>query len=172
MKYLILLLSTSILITTDCKNVSSGQDAKATIEYQDLDLLIGEWTGSLTYLDYQTGNPYTMPANLIVEEGKNRNQLILKNIFPNESSANNTDKLTISKDRTLLNKQAIVSRIELPSGEIEVTTAYTGKDNNKKALIQHKHLLGKNSYSNTKSVQFDNSTEWIKRSEFSYSRKK
>ena len=33
----------------------------------DLKQLTGFWKGTLTYLDYSSGKPYTMPANLEVQ---------------------------------------------------------------------------------------------------------
>ncbi len=141
------------------------------IETEDLKLLIGEWNGSLTYLDYQSNKPYTMPANLLVEKGKDDYQLIINNIYPNETQANDSAKLNISKDGLLLNKRNVISRKKLNTGTIEIITQYSGKDDGKKALIRNSYLLSDKSYSSKKEVQFKDSEQWILRSEFSYVRK-
>ena len=54
-----------------------GQEEVTT---NDLNASFGFWEGELTYLDYQSGKPFRMPANLEVKQGKNKKRLILKNL--------------------------------------------------------------------------------------------
>ena len=70
-----------------------------------------------------------MPANLIVSQGKNNNQLILDINYPKEPNANSRDKIKISKDGTQLNKFDVKSKEVLPNGQVQITTQYSGKDN-------------------------------------------
>ncbi len=139
---------------------------------EDLKLLIGEWEGSITYLDYQTNKPFTMPANLIVEQGKNKYRLILKNSYPNEPKANNSDKIKIAKDGMLLNNDTVILKETLKSGNIKIQTEKKGKDDNKQALIRYTYVVGNDTFSIKKEVQFNQKDEWIKRSEFNYKKKK
>lgn len=138
---------------------------------EDLDTLIGEWTGTLTYIDYRSNEPYTMPADVNIKKGKSENKFILDNIYPNEPKANNTDKLVLSKDGNKINNYPIVSSTELPDGVIQIKTEHAGKDNNQKALIQNIITISQDKFINAKYVKFENSEEWIKRSEFNYRRK-
>lgn len=138
---------------------------------EDLDQIIGEWQGSLTYLDYQTNQPYTMPANLIIEQGKNDYELVLKNIYPNEPKANNKERMKISKTGLQLNKHNITSRLALENGDIQIQTVHKGKDDRKKALIRYTYLIGKKSFIMKKEVQFNELDPWIKRNEFNYVKK-
>lgn len=146
---------------------SSSENILITAE---LNNLIGEWTGSLTYLDYSSNKPYTMPANLLVKQGKNENQLLLFNVYPDEPKANSNYKMILSKNGRQLNKKDIKSKLSLPEGQIQITIEYTGKDNKKKALIRNIYLLGEKQFVIRKEVQFENKSEWIKRNEFSYKR--
>ena len=41
------------------------KSSKVTVA--DLKPLTGKWQGSLTYLDYSSGKPFTMPANVDIE---------------------------------------------------------------------------------------------------------
>ena len=68
---------------------------------------VGNWEGTLTYLDYSSGNPFSMPANIKIEKGKNDRELLLFNEYPNEPKANNKGKMTLSKDGTKLNGKTI-----------------------------------------------------------------
>ena len=156
----------NVLLMTSLSAIGQAQ-----IFPDDLDIVVGEWEGCLTYLDYQTNNPFTMPANLIAEQGKNKYELILKNIYPNEPKANGKEKMKISKNGLRLNNHKVTSRLELENGQTQIQTAYKGKDNTKNALIRYTYIIGKKSFIIKKEVQFNELETWIKRSEFSYVRK-
>ncbi len=145
--------------------------AQTTVTPEDLKAVIGEWTGSITYLDYQTNEPFTMPADLIVEPGKNENTLVLNYIYPDEPKANSTDRIRITQNGTLLNKDIITLRKELADGQTQIQTEREGKDDNKDALIRQTYIMGQDQFLMRKEVQFEASEDWIKRSEFSYQRK-
>ncbi|NND95064.1 MAG: hypothetical protein HKN45_09370 [Flavobacteriales bacterium] len=111
-----------------------------------------------------------MPADLSVEAGKNEKELILRNSYPNEPKANNTEKLRVSKDRTELNRSPVISREALSNGGIRITTENKGKDDRKKALIRYVYQLGEQDLTIRKEVQFQGTEDWLKRSEYSYTR--
>lgn len=144
--------------------------AQNTISPDDLNILLGEWTGTLTYIDYSSNKPFTMPANLIVKEGKNENQLLLFINYPNEPNANSKDKIRISKNGSQLNKNDVKSKQRLSNGQVQITTEYLGKDNNMKALIKNVYILGKNLFVIRKEVKFENSKDWLIRNEYKYIR--
>lgn len=139
---------------------------------EDLQLAIGNWEGSITYLDYQSNKPYTMLANLLVKEGTNENTLILNNNYPNEPKANNSDKIKITKNGLLLNKNEVISREELKNGGIQIKTEHVAKDNGRKARIRYTYSIDNTIFIIRKEVQFEELADWIKRSEFTYTRKK
>ena len=151
--------------------ISLSVHCQSKIFPADLDNIVGDWKGSLTYLDYQTNKPFTMPANLVVKQGKNQYQLVLIKVYPNEPKANSKERLKISKDGFRLNKHVVTSRSDLENGQLLIQTEYKGKDNKKKGLIRNSYIMGKNSFIIRKEVQFDYTDDWIKRSEFNYFRK-
>jgi len=136
----------------------------------DFNILLGDWTGTLTYIDYSSNKPYTMPANLKVKLGKNINQLSLFNIYPNEPKANNKDKLKISDNGAKLNNINVKSVERSSDGKVEIITEYSGKDNKKKALVRNVYILVENQFIIRKEVKFENSQDWLKRNEFNYIR--
>ena len=136
----------------------------------DLKTLLGEWAGTLTYIDYGTNKPFTMPANLIVSQGKNNNQIVLNNNYPNEPNANSRDKIKISIDGTQLNKLDIKSKQVFPNGQVQITTQYSGKDNGKQALIKNIYIFGTSEFIIRKVVKFENSDDWLMRNEYKYVR--
>jgi hypothetical protein len=108
----VLVLSSTLLITTIC----SAQVSFKTI-LKDFTKLSGSWQGSLTYLDYSSGKPYTMPADIEVNRIDKSNKFIFSNSYPNEKSANSIDTVSLSKDGKYINNELIKSRRKLPNGK-------------------------------------------------------
>lgn len=136
----------------------------------DLKIILGDWNGTLTYLDYSSGKPYTLPANLTVKQGRNEYELLLLNSYPNEPEANSREKIKISEDGKQLNKKHIKSKQRLPKGQIQIITEYKGKDNKRNALIRNIYILAGKQFLIRKEVQFENSDTWIMRNEYNYLR--
>lgn len=149
---------------------SKNQFQAKTITPQDFDLIIGDWKGTLTYIDYSSNNPFTMPANVSVKLGESNRQLLLFVAYPNEPKANGKEKITISKSGYRLNKNKVISKQILPNGNIEIITEHQGKDNNKKAIIRNIYILGKHQFIIRKEVQFEESDKWLKRNEYNFTR--
>jgi len=162
---LVVLLTGQISAQQETSEISS-----TLVKPGDLQVLIGDWTGSLTYMDYSSNKPYTMPSNLLVKQGSNEYQIILQFSYPNEPKANSKEKISIAKDGKQLNKNMVKSRQEMSVGLVKITTENQGKDNNKKALIRNTYLLGTNQFIISKEVKFENSEEWLKRNEYSFER--
>lgn len=150
--------------------VSISGYSQENIAPADLKTIIDQWEGYITYLDYQTNKPFTMPANLVVKQGKDENSLILDNIYPNEPKANNSEKIKLSKNGTVLNKHEVTLREELDDDTLQIQTEHQGRDDNKKATIRYTYIIGKNNFIIKKEVQFEASSDWIKRSEYNYKR--
>lgn len=161
-----------LILITMISALSLSCYGQAKITSEDLKLALGNWEGSITYLDYQSNKPYTMPANLLVKQGKNENSLVLDNSYPNEPKANNSDKIRIAKNGLLLNKNEVTSREELDNDGIQIQTEHEAKDDGRKARIRYTYSIGSNVFTIRKDVQFEELTDWIKRSEFTYTRQK
>ena len=138
----------------------------------DLETLSGSWNGSLTYLDYSSGKPYTMPANLVIKQMGKSAKYSFSNIYPNEPSANFTDTVALSSDGKLFDGKLITSRQKTTNGDVEFITEDLGKDGNenKPAKIRLTYTFNQNSFSKRKDIQFVGETGWIKRHEYLYMR--
>lgn len=158
----------ALLATTMC----SAQQSFKTI-LNDFYTLSGTWEGSLTYLDYKSGKPYTMPANLVIKRIGKTNTFVFSNIYPNETNANSIDTLAISVDGKYIDKEVVKSRRKLPNGVVEIITEEFGKDgnDNKPATFRHTYTLGPTTYTTRKDVQFTGTTAWINRHEYAYKKK-
>lgn len=159
-------------IITLVATIGSAQTSYKTL-LKDFQTLSGHWTGSLTYLDYSSGKPYTMPADIDIKRIGKASQFSFSNSYRNEPSANSTDTITLSADGKYINNELIKSRRKLADGTIEIITEETGHDGNdhKPAMFRHTYTLGKTSFKKRKDVQFTGETGWINRHEYSYTKK-
>ncbi len=151
-------------------NTSIAQSTKITAT--DFSVLIGGWKGSLTYLDYQSGKPYTMPADVDIEQIGSSNQFVFSNKYPDEPKANALDTVIISKKGDKIDDGIVKSNKKLGNGNIEIVTQRMGRDgnDNKKAIIRLTYTLGATTFTKRKDVQFVGTKKWIKRSEYSYTK--
>lgn len=160
----------TILISFENYAQTSSKDTSERITPEDLKTILGKWNGSLTYVDYRTNKPFTMLSNVDVKQGKNEKQLLLLITYPKEPNANSKDKIKISEDGQQLNKKEVNSRQILSNGQIQITTEYLGKDNNKPALIRNIYILGDKQFIIRKEVNFENTKNWMMRNEYSFER--
>ena len=149
--------------------LSSAQEKNET-SVSDFKLLVGRWKGNLTYLDYSSGKPYTMSAELEIKRLNQTNKFIFSNIYPKELNANSVDTLTISSDGKYIDNELVKLRKKLENGDIEIITEKSGKDgnDNKAAIFRYTYTISKTAFKKRKDVQFKGDNKWINRHEYSY----
>ena len=154
-------------------SINSNAQTNFRIILKDFHKISGSWKGSLTYLDYSTGKPYTMPADIEIKKINKTNKFVFSNIYPNETTANSNDTIIISTDGKYIDKELTKSRRTLTNGDIEIITEEMGKDgnDNKPATFKQTYTFGKTTYKKRKDIQFTGESEWINRHEYSYSKK-
>ncbi len=153
---------------------TSLAQTSARVTKKDFKDLQGQWQGSLTYLDYSTNTPYTMPANLEIKQIGIPNHFLFLNSYPNEPKANATDTIILSEDFQKINEETVTSRNKLMDGNLVIITEVKGTDGNdhQPAILKNTYILGKNIFIKRKDIQFIGQSEWIKRHEYSYKRLK
>jgi hypothetical protein len=143
----------------------SGKGAFSS-QLRSLQSLAGKWTGTLTYLDYTSGKPYSMPAIINIREEPGKENSFVRNIeYPNERSADSKDTLALSADSTQFNGEQIVLLSSPSEGASQLVTEITGVDGNddRPALIRHLYSWGGGKLSISKEVKFLDGAEWILR---------
>lgn len=145
--------------------------ATFTVSAKDFKNSIGQWKGTLTYLDYTSGKPFSMPAELQISQIGKSSRYLFAIQYPDEPQANGNDTLVISADGKQIDGENVVTKVK-HGGYTIITTEQTGKDGNeqKEALIRHVYTIGKTVFVIRKDVQFTGTTEWIKRHEYSYTK--
>ncbi len=139
------------------------------VSVKDFKPAFGKWNGSLTYLDYRSGKPYTMPANVTIrKDKKSDHRLILSFEYPDEPKANGNDTLEISKDGLQIDGAMITSKEKSADGDLQVITEKSGMDgnDNRKAVIKHIYIIGTKTFISRKEVKFDGEEKFIMRNEY------
>jgi len=140
------------------------------IKPSSLSGLYGYWKGALTYLDYGTGKPFTMPAELAIYPIKNA--LVIQTTYPEEPQANNNDTVFIADEDTMFMGSKIISFTKDSSGNFEIITQTNGIDgnDNKPALLRKKYSVQKDIYKVQKNIQFTGTDNWIVRHTYKFRR--
>ena len=154
-----ILLAISLLLL--CPSVKAQ-----SLQVKDLSNSVGNWEGKLTYMDYSTGKPYTMSANIKISLTADNKGYIMGYEYPKEPHANSIDTTYIVDN--YFGKDKIVSFKKDASGGYTLVTEVDGNDgnDNKKAVLRHSYLFKTNSFSIIKEVKFEGTDNWIKRNEY------
>ncbi|MEN9349120.1 MAG: hypothetical protein RL372_98 [Bacteroidota bacterium] len=160
----------NILIVTAFLLICSSLKAQS-FQVKDLSSSVGSWEGKLTYLDYSTGKPYTMSANIKISLTENKNGYIMEYDYPKEPQANSKDTTFINDN--LFGKDKIIEFKKASDSGFTLVTEIAGEDGNdyKKAKLRHTYLLNNNTFSIVKDVKFEGTDKWVKRNEYLLNRK-
>jgi len=143
----------------------------STVTPRDLKHLAGCWKGSITYLDYSTNKPFSMPAHMLVKNAGKSNSLLYALEYPEETSANTTDSIVIAANGRVVNGEIVV-KVTRFKDSTEIMTEGSGTDgnDNKPARFRHTYSIGRQTYSIKKEVLFDGQSSWILRHSYQFTR--
>lgn len=139
------------------------------ISVKDFKPAFGKWKGTLAYLDYKTGKPYTMPANITISKDENTDRYLLMGFeYPDEPKANNNDTLFFSNNGSQINGAPVTSKLRSKRMGLEIITEKPGIDgnDNRKATIKHIYIIGRKTFISRKEIRFDGEAKFILRSEY------
>jgi hypothetical protein len=161
MKYLFFLLATLCF---------SSNIIAQSFKVKQLQKSLGNWEGKLTYLDYTSGQPFTLLANIKINFTENNLGWITGYEYPKEPHANSTD--TIYYINKQFGNETIVEFNQQKNGDFTLITERSGEDGNdhKKALLRHVYSLIGDSFTIKKEVKFQDAAIWIKRNEYQFNR--
>ena len=146
--------------------LAGGYSIAQSFQVKDLSNSVGRWEGKLTYLDYSSGKPYTMLANIKIDLTSDKKGYIMGYEYPKEPQANSKDTTFIIDN--LFDKEKIFEFKKDSDGGFTLVTEIKGEDGNenKKAILRHTYQLISNTYSIKKEVKFEGSDIWVKRNEY------
>jgi hypothetical protein len=155
----------NILFVTTFLFLTISANAQS-VQVKDLSNSVGSWEGKLTYLDYASGKPFTMLANIKIGLTADKKGFIMVYEYPKEPHANSKDTTFIVGN--YFGKDKIVEFKKESSGDYKMITEIDGNDgnDNKKAILRHTYLLKSKTFSIIKDVKFEGTDKWIKRNEY------
>jgi hypothetical protein len=155
----------NILFATVFLLLCSSLNAQS-VQVKDLSNSVGSWKGKLTYLDYASGKPFTMLANINIALTADTKGYVIGYEYPKELHANSKDTAFIVEN--YFGKDKIVEFKKDLDGGYKMITEVDGNDgnDNKKAILRHTYILKSNTYSIIKDVKFEGTDKWIKRNEY------
>ena len=146
--------------------------AQEKVSISDFKPLTGKWMGTLTYLDYTSGKPYTMSCNItVIIDEINIRQFVYDVEYPNEPKANGRDTAVINTEGKMIDDERVVSNSNVKE-VTKIVTEKSGVDGNdrRKALFRYTYEFSNNSFSKRKEVLFDGEDKWILRNEYKMTR--
>jgi hypothetical protein len=149
-------------------SISYSSLAQTTISSADFIPLIGNWSGTLTYLNYSDGTPFSMPVELRIVQTEETNKFTFYFSFPDEPQANSEETVSISDGGTMINSEPIISKQRLEGGNLEIVTESKGTDDELPATIRQTYIIGADVFVTRKDVQFVGQDEWLNRNEFNF----
>ena len=145
--------------------------AQQKINITDFKPLEGKWKGSLTYLDYKSNQPTTIPVNTMVEtvNDSSFNQYMY---YSDEPDKNSGDLYKINKEGTMLNEMKLVSKTKQADGSVKIVLEYKGPDGNdyKPGTMQRIMEISPGRFVITKMVKFDGEDTFFQRHQYSFRR--
>ena len=148
----------------------SASTTAAKASPTDFALIEGDgWTGQMTYLDYTTQKPSSIPVALNVKPVAGRT-VTYEIMYPRESKYNATEKLKLSKDGMRLNDKAIIKRDVQDGDSVKIVTLARGRDDNRDADIRTTYELSVSALTISKDVKFDDGDEFFQRNTLALSR--
>jgi hypothetical protein len=145
-----------------------NSSAQTKISSADFKQAIGSWSGTLTYLDYQNGEPFSMPVELRIVQIEEKNKFTFYFSFPDEPHANSEETFSISDGGTMLNREPVLSKSLLEDGNLEIITESKGTDDELPATIRQTYIIGADVFVTRKDVRFVGQGEWLNRNEFNF----
>jgi hypothetical protein len=158
----------TLIITISMLLITALSLSQSNVSINDFKILNNtNWKGTLSYLDYSSGNQSEVEATMQI---KIEGQKIKSNMqYTYEPHKNNKSSVQIKKDGAYFGNEKIVSNTLENDTRIIITT-YTGKDNGRKADFFKTHTFNNTTYSISKKVVFKDTKESIIRNTYTFNK--
>ena len=139
---------------------------------EDIQVLTGDkWVGSLTYRDYRSNKMVSIPSTLSVSRTADKEPTFeLDFQYPEEPKANGKKTVVIKDYGRKLDDEKVVERRQLTNDLLKVVTEKKGKDNDRDALMRFTYLISAKSFSITKEVKYEGSSDYVARNQYNWAR--
>ena len=155
-----------------CSSRPPVDENVAKLEPADIDRLCGApWVGTLTYLDYTSGQHTTIDSNVTVRRVGSKPATWEVGIgYSKEPHADARELVGLSADGTMLGTERVIVMNRSLEGQLRFVTECDGMDDNRQATFRFEHDVSQQSYSRRKMVKFAGTSEWFERHIYRWSR--
>lgn len=142
------------------------------IQKDDLQLLSGSWTGTLTYTNYgDDSTRYSLQTKMIAEWQGKKVMLAFEYTEPNGEIVKGKQSLKLGKtpNEIFYNGKWPVTGFLRTENGWELSVEKPGKDNNRNAMIRQKLILaGGNALTITKLVKYEGTEHYFQRNQYAF----
>ncbi len=143
----------------------------ARMRATDLDRLVGKpLIGTLTYLDYNSGETTVIRSSLSVQRARSSGAWNLAIGYSDEPHADMSDVVAISADGRQFADERVVERSVEPDGSLRVVTEGESTDNDLPGLMRHVYVIGERACSLQKLVRGEADGEFFERHIYRWTR--
>jgi hypothetical protein len=132
------------------------------------------WKGTLTYLDYTSNKPTTIPSTFKLTQAADSSSAWNFAIgYDEEPHANSATRLELRDYGRVLQlgdtTETVLSSIR-QGNRVDITTQFTAADDNKPATIRKVYIISPNAFSMQKLVKFADQPDFFERHIYQWSR--
>jgi hypothetical protein len=132
------------------RTAKGAPQSSAVVLPSDFARLEGDaWHGTLTYVDYSTNKPVTIPCSLRVSRAGN-DAWNWATGYDDEPHANSDSIVRIIDGGLAINRagavERVVTRVATAAGEVRIVTEYEGQDNDLPATIRNEYTISKTQF--------------------------
>ncbi len=145
--------------------VMHAQDSISLSDFESLNHT--EWKGTLTYIDYQSGEPTSIETMLQITIEDNRVKSNMQYVY--EAHKNNKSSVEIKKNDTYFGNEKVISNT-IDDDTRTIVTSYKGKDSGKKATMFITREFNETNYTISKKVVFKKSGKSLIRNTYKFTK--
>ncbi|MEL7108534.1 MAG: hypothetical protein AAGJ68_04910 [Pseudomonadota bacterium] len=128
-----------------------------------------DWSGSLTYLNYQAPfEDVTIPANIEISLLNSGLKLDYK--YPNEPHANSSAVASISENGTVFMNEPVIANTLTDDDVREIKTGFACEDMGRSAQCEMTYMFSSSTLQITKMVTYDGEIEAFRRNAYTFQR--
>ena len=142
---------------------------RSGLEPADLNTLNGAWTGELTYVDYGSGAPVTIPTTLLVRPLEERTWLIGHG-YTEEPQADELDTMRLDRDGSRVDAAEVTLVERMGPDSVRLVLEEDGEDDDRPARIRRTWTIGKHRCVQRKEVGDLGGTAFTLRHEYRFRR--
>lgn len=159
---------TCLFMLIACLDLGAADDGPVAEEADIERLADSQWSGTLGYLDYRSGQWAEIPVSMRFDgvlEGKIQFHIR----YPGEAQYNVSETLTLSSNGRSLNGDSIVERRQTDTETVLVTQS-RGEDDGRAADIRMHYTMGDSALVIEKTVRFEGDDAYFRRNAYELKR--